>query len=123
LTHPRRTQDDWSWAALFLDLGLEHHRRGAGDAAIFSDAPEMNAHEDRGDQRDGDAMPYVRTEESVRIHDRPAEKRKPDVVVGRHAHERAERALAAEQRCGAAHIRADGDGPEAELIIRQQVAG
>src|SRR5205085_982734 len=52
-----------------LHLRFEHHRRRTGDAAILAYAPEVDGHEDGGDERDADAMPDVGTQERVRIHD------------------------------------------------------
>src|SRR5687767_15339969 len=43
--------------------------RRAGDAAVLADAPEVDGHEDRGDDRDADAVPDVGAQQSVGVHD------------------------------------------------------
>ena len=45
--------------SFFFNLRRQHHRRGAGDTAIFADAPEVHHHEDGRNSWNGDAMPDV----------------------------------------------------------------
>src|SRR3982074_1168290 len=77
-------------AARLLDFGFEHDRSRARDAAIFSYAPEVDNHQNRSDDRNANAMPDVRTQERVRIHDRAAEQSEANIVIGRHAPQGAE---------------------------------
>src|SRR5690349_21651340 len=51
---------------------LEHDRRRAGDAAVLANAPEVHRHKDRRHQRNADAVPYIRPQQRIRIHDRSA---------------------------------------------------
>src|SRR5271167_4657805 len=76
-----------------LDFGFEHDRGRAGDAAVFSDTPEMDAHENGSHERNGDAMPNVGAEERVGVHDGAAEEGEADVVERRHAELAAEGAF------------------------------
>ncbi len=70
-----------------------------------------------------DAVPDVGAQQRVGIHDRAAQQAEAHVVEWRHAQLRAERAVVAEQRRGARHVRAHRDRPEAELIVGQQISG
>src|SRR5882762_6699190 len=81
----------------------------------------MHNHEDQRDDGNADAMPDVGAEERVGVDDGTAEQAKADVVVRSHAHLRAERSFVSEKRCGAGHVGAYGDGPEAELIVGKQI--
>src|SRR5437879_1046994 len=72
-------------SARLLDFGFEHDRSRARDAAIFSYAPEVHDHQHRSDDRNANAMPDVRTQERVRIHDRAAQQSEANIIVGRHA--------------------------------------
>src|SRR5713226_5889776 len=106
-----------------LDLRFENDRRWAGDAAVLTHTPEVHHHEDQGDDGNADAMPDVRAEKRVGVDDRSAQEAETNIVVWSHAQLSAKGAFVAEKRSGARHIRADGHGPEAELIVREQIAG
>src|SRR5713101_777740 len=67
-------------SARLLDFGFEHDRRRARDAAILSYAPEVDDHQHRSDDRNADAMPDVRTQKRVRIHDRAAQQSEANIV-------------------------------------------
>src|SRR2546423_7425197 len=56
----------------YFHFRLEHHRCRAADAAVFSNAPEMHSHKYRRDQWNTDAVPDIRAQQRIRIHDRPA---------------------------------------------------
>src|SRR6266478_3599942 len=110
------------WLLLrLLYLGVEHHGCGARDATILTHAPEVQDHEDGSDDGNADAMPDVRAEERVGVHDGAAQQAETHIVV-RSNEGRSEGAFIAEARGGARHVCAYGHGPEAELIVRQQVA-
>src|SRR3981081_2810932 len=110
-------------SARLLDFGFEHDRRRARDAAIFSYAPEVDNHQHRSDDWNADAMPDVRTQEIVCIHDRAAEQSEANIVIGRNAQQGAEWPLVSEARCSASHVGTDSNSPETELIVGQQVSG
>src|SRR5438445_5384655 len=109
-------------SARLLDFGFEHHRRRARDAAILPYAPEVYDHQNRSDDRNADAMPDVRTQKRVRVHDRAAQQSDANIIVGRHAQHVTEGALMSEERCSARHVGTDSNRPETELIIRQEVS-
>ena len=71
---------------------------GPGDAAVFTYAPEVNAHEDGGDQRESRCNARCRrAAEGVSVHDGATEQRESATsLYGSHAQERAERAFVAE---------------------------
>src|ERR1700704_17140 len=110
-------------SARLLDFGFEHDRCRARDAAIFSYAPEVHDHQHRSDDRNADAMPDVRTQERVRIHNRAAQQSEANIVIGCHAQQGTEWPLMSEARCSASHVGTDSNSPETELIIGQQVSG
>src|SRR6185295_7070450 len=97
---------------LFLNFRFQHDRRRAGNAAILADAPEMDAHKDGSDEWNRDAVPNVGTQQSIGVHNRPAEQCESHVVIWSHAEHGAERTFMAEAWTGARHIRTHGDGPE-----------
>src|SRR5271154_5581442 len=76
LSHTAWPQHDGPRASFVFDFRFEHHRRGTGNSAVLTHAPEVDAHENSRDQRNGDAMPDVGAKKCVRIDDRAAEKRK-----------------------------------------------
>src|ERR1700746_1600150 len=88
LGHAAGAHDHRPRPFFFLDLRFQHDRRRAGDAAILTNAPEMHAHEDRGNKRNVDAMPDIGTQQGVRVYDGTAEQGKTDVVVWRHTEQR-----------------------------------
>src|SRR6202040_4325843 len=110
-------------SARLLDFGFEHDWRRARNASIFSYAPEVDDHQNRSDDGNADAMPDVRTQKRVRVHDRAAQQSEANIIVGRHAQHVTEGTLMSEERCSARHIGADRNSPETELIIGQQVSG
>src|ERR1700722_1157695 len=90
LHHSAGTQDDRAMALLFLDFRFQHHRCGARNAAVFAHAPEMQRHENAGDQRNRDAVPDVGAQQRVGVDDRSAKQGEAHIVVRRHPKERAE---------------------------------
>src|SRR5580704_14760215 len=72
LTHAARPKDDGPRVAFFFDFALEHYRCWAGDAAVFSYAPEMYTEEYGNDQWNGDAVPDVGAQQGVGVHNRAA---------------------------------------------------
>src|SRR5579863_5003989 len=77
-----------SYRGLFprlLDLGFENDRRRAGDAAVLTHAPEVHDHEYQRDDGNADAVPDVRAQKRVGVHDRSAEQAKANIVVRSHA--------------------------------------
>src|SRR6185437_764561 len=107
----------------YFSFRFEHHGRRARNSAVFANAPAVLTNENRGDQRNGDAMPDIGAKKRVGVNDGAAEQAEAHVVVRGHAQLRAERSLAAEQRSGARHVGSHSDGPEAQLIVRKQIAG
>src|SRR6266705_5879812 len=69
LDHAAGAQDHRPRTLVFLDLRLQHDRRRSGNSAILAHAPEVHAHEDRSDQRYGDAMPDVGAQQRIGVHD------------------------------------------------------
>src|SRR5712664_3150739 len=70
LLHATWPQNDRPVALLFLNFRFEHDGSGAGNSAILTYAPEMQRHENAGDQGNRDAMPDVRAQKRVGVHDR-----------------------------------------------------
>src|SRR6202162_3850643 len=99
-------------SAPLLDFGFEHHRRRARDAAIFSYAPEVYDHQHRSDDRNADAMPDVRAQKRIRIHDRAAQQSEANIIVGRHAQHVTEGALVSKERRSPSHVSTDRNRPE-----------
>src|SRR5918994_347353 len=99
-----------------------------GDPAVLADAPEVHRHQDPGHERDADAVQDVEAQERSLAHEASAQQREARIGAGvDHLHaaqgqELRAGALVAEQRRGAGHVRADGDGPDGELVPGQQVA-
>src|SRR5579859_158300 len=100
-----------------LNLGVEDDLGWAGDAAIFAHTPEVQNHKNGSDDGNADAVPDIGSEQRVGIHNGAPEQSKAHVVVWRHAHLRTEGPFVSKQRRGARHVRANRDGPEAELIV------
>src|ERR1700748_1402248 len=48
----------------------QHERGWAGDAAVFSYAPEVDDHQYTRNDRDANAVPNVRAQQRVGVHDR-----------------------------------------------------
>src|SRR5947208_2613830 len=101
-----------------LNLRLQHHRRWAGNTAIFTDSPEVHGHEGCGNQRDGDAVPDIGPQQSIGVYDGSSQQAEADIIVRRHAKLRSERSLMSQEGCGPSHVGANGHGPESQLIIR-----
>src|SRR6185437_13709378 len=66
-------RNDNEWRFSYFGLRFEHYGRRAGDASVFADAPEMDAHENRGDQRNGNAMPNIGAKQRVGVNDGAAQ--------------------------------------------------
>src|SRR6266478_4535199 len=99
------------WLLLrLLHFGVENHGRWAGNAAILTNAPEVQNHEDRSDDGNADAVPDVGAEERVGVDDGAAQEAEAHVVVRSHAQHRAEGAFVSEYGSGARHVGTDGDG-------------
>src|SRR5438270_8270887 len=105
-------------SAWFIGFSFEHHWSRSGNSSVFSHSPKVHDHEYRGDDGDSDAVPDVGAEQGICIHDRAAQQSKSDIVIRRHVQQWAERSFVAQQRRGAGHVRAYGDSPESELIVR-----
>src|SRR5215472_5402120 len=84
-------------------LGLD------GQAAIFLHTPEMNSDQHERDQRKNDHVKHVEAEQRVFADDVAAEEQEAHLV--------------ADEGHGGNNVRAHGDGPERELVPRQQIAG
>src|SRR5260370_31377844 len=112
------------WLLLrLLYLGVEHYGRGAGDAAVLTHTPEVQDHEDGSDDGNADAVPNVGAQERIGVDDGAAQEAEAHVIIRRHAQLRAERTFMTEKGSGARHVRAHGNGPEAELIVGKQITG
>lgn len=68
-------------------------------------------------------MEHVEAQQRRRADLRAAEEQEAHVIIGTHAQLRPERAFVPEQRRRARHVCADGNGPNGELIPRQEIAG
>jgi len=88
-----------------------------------SAAPEVEDHQDRGDDGDEDAVQDVEAKQRRRSHHRPRREQRASVVARRHSQLRAERTFVAEQGRGPRHVRADRHRPDCQLIPGEQVAG
>src|SRR2546430_16462044 len=79
----RSGSNPWLFLGL-LDLGVENYGSWSRDPAILSHAPEVHNHEDRSNDGNANAVPDVRTQERVSIHNRAAEQPETHVVVRCH---------------------------------------
>src|SRR4051812_46769911 len=79
------------------------------DAAVLADSPEVDRHEDDDDERQHQDVEDVPAQERLRADLDTAEEHEAD--------------LTAEHRGVPHHVRAHGDGPQGQLVPRQQVAG
>src|ERR671925_132836 len=52
-----------------LHFRLQHDWRGAGDAAVLANTPEVHDHQHRRHDRNADAVPDVRTKQGIGIYD------------------------------------------------------
>src|SRR3990172_1446174 len=80
-----------------------------GDAAVLPDPPEVDGHEDGGDQRECDDVEDIEPQQRV--------------LADLEAAEQEDLAGDVEQGGVARHVRADRDRPVGDLVPRQQVAG
>src|SRR5438105_2090471 len=81
----------------------------SGDAAILSDAPEVDGDQETGGERERDDVQHIETQKCVRSELESAK------------HHEAE--LVADERRRAGDLVADGHRPERELVPRKQVSG
>src|SRR6516225_6741707 len=113
LTRPAR-RDDLQWSA---------------DAAVLAHAPKVDGDEDGDGQGDGDAVQDIEAQQRLTADEASAQQNEPRVGAGMderdvtHFQERRSWPLVAEERRGAGHVAADGDGPDGQLVPRQQIAG
>src|SRR5262245_31647140 len=98
------------------------------NAAVLADAPEVDRHQEGRDERDPDAVEDVEAQERARANEASAEQAEARVVGRGHELDVADLeqvrggALDSEQRRGGGHVRADRDGPDRQLVPRQQVS-
>src|SRR5467141_3078022 len=71
----------WMFSAIEVDPSLE----GTADSAVFADAPEVQDHQDRGDDGEEDAVQDVEAEQGRRSHHRSRRQQRPRVVARSHA--------------------------------------
>src|SRR5205085_12082609 len=109
----------WMFSAIELDPSLE----GTADSAVFADAPEVQDHQDRGDDGDEDAVQDVEAEQRRRSHHRPRREQCASVVARRHPQLRTERTLVPEQGRSPGHVGSDRHRPDGQLVPGEQVAG
>src|SRR5213593_3263938 len=102
---------------------FKHHRRRPRYATIFSDAPKVDRHKDRRQQRNADAMPAVSAQQGIRIDNRSTKQAETHVVVRRQTELRPKWPFITKQRRRARHVCSHGHRPESELIIGQQISG
>src|SRR5713101_8699332 len=129
-----RARPDWTFTSSWSAIGAPGEMfsamvevpRGlqrAGDAAVLPDAPEVQDHQDGGDDGDEDAVQDVEAQQGRRPHHRARRQESARIVARRHAQLRPEGPLVAEQGRRARHVGADGHRPDGELVPGQQVAG
>src|SRR5262244_1786828 len=100
-----------------------------GNAAVLPDPPEVDGHQERRDERDPHTVEDVETQERARADKPPAEEAEARVVGGRDELDVADlqqaraRPLDADERRRRGHVRSDRDGPDRELVPREQVPG
>src|SRR2546429_4844238 len=78
-----------------LDLGVENHLSRPGYPAILSHAPEVQDHEDGSNDGNADAVPDVRAQERVGVHNRSAKQSEAHTIVRSHPKLWAKRAFLA----------------------------
>src|SRR3989440_8814436 len=108
----------WMFSAIEVDPSLER----TADPAVFADAPEVQDHQDRGDDGDEDAVQDVEAKQRRRSHHRPRREQCASVVARRHSQLRPERTFVAEQGRGPRHVGADRHRPDGQLVPGEQVA-
>src|SRR5205823_14515229 len=105
----------WMFSAIEVDPSLE----GTADSAVFADAPEVQDHQDRGDDGDEDAVQDVEAEQGRRAHHRSRRQQRARVVARGHPQLWTERSFGAEQRSGARHVGAHRHRPDRQLVPRR----
>src|SRR5713101_3767868 len=126
-----RARPDWTFTSSWSAIGAPGEMfsamvevpRGlqrAGDAAVLPDAPEVQDHQDGGDDGDEDAVQDVEAQQGRRPHHRARRQESARIVARRHAQLRPEGPLVAEQ--GRRREEVDADHP-VELARRLVAAG
>src|SRR5437879_3832555 len=115
-------------AALMINIGATSSHRPR-NAAVLADPPEMDRHQEGGDERNSHAVQHVEAQERSGPDEPATEKREPRVVRRRHELDVAD----LEQPCGGSldpdqrrrgrHVRADRDRPARQLVPREQGTG
>src|SRR5438270_8836967 len=127
-----RARPDWTLTSSWSWIGAPTLRFSAipssplqrtGDAAVLTDAPEVQDHEDGGDDGDEDAVQDVEAEQGRRANHRSRGQKGAGVVARSHPQLRSERPFVPEQRRGARHVGADGHRPDGQLIPGEQISG
>src|SRR5437868_531692 len=90
----RVASNPWLFFRL-LDLGVENHLSRPGYPAILSHAPEVQDHEDGSNDGNADAVPDVRAQERVGVHNRSAKQSEAHIIVRSHPKLWAKRAFVA----------------------------
>src|SRR5436190_11274554 len=101
-------------------LRFKHDGSRTGDSAVFPDTPEMHSHKYRRDQRNTNAVPDIRTQQCIRVDDRPAQQSKTNVVISRQPELWTKRSLLTEHRCGTGLVGPNGNGPKPNLAAGHQ---
>src|SRR5439155_9986500 len=102
--------------------------QGPADTAILADTPEMDGDEQGRRQGDGDAMQDIKSQERIPAHKAPAQENKAriaprmDQIHISDTEQLGAWSLVSEERRGPAHVTADGDRPNRQLVPGQQVA-
>src|SRR5438067_8155851 len=127
-----RARPDWTLTSSWSWMGAPTLRFSAilccllertGDAAVLTNAPEVQDHEDGGDDGDEDAVQDVEAEQGRRAHHRPGGEEGARIVARGHAELRPERTFVFEQRRRARHVGANRHCPDGELIPGKQIPG
>src|SRR6266542_6276576 len=114
-------------ARLTRGIAFQLHR--TGDATVLADAPEVDGHQERRDERDADAVKDVEPQQRPGADETAAQEPEACVVGRSEDRDVADleqpraRPLDADQGRRRSHVRTDRDGPDGELIPGQQIAG
>src|SRR5690349_6543495 len=91
--------------------------------AVAANAPEVHGHQDAGDHGNENAVQDVEAQQSVRTDLAAAEEKRARIVNRIGPDKIGEGAFVAEERRRPGHVRADGDGPDRQLIPREEITG
>src|SRR6516165_7527336 len=103
--------------------------KGAADSAVLADAPEMNGNEQGCSERHGHAVQNIEAQERCFAHGFAAQEQETRIGAGvyewhvTNLQESGPWAFITDERMGSSHVATNRDGPDSQLIPRQQVPG